>query len=122
MCIRDRSCTVQLDASKAGGTGGNGVFLAANSTGTTVFFTDLADAKLTADTTEGSGQHLYEYETQTGHLTDLTPAGDLQLDGLSGISDDGRYLYLVAHAALATGAVAGQPNLYRFHEGVPQFI
>jgi hypothetical protein len=124
-----KACTVQIDASQAGGSGGGGGFVAANTTGTRIFFTDDAKAKLTVGTLAGSGQHLYEYETQdtptgaqTGVLRDLTPAGELGLAGLSGISDDGSYLYVVAQAALTAEAVAGQPNLYVFHEGTPRFI
>jgi hypothetical protein len=103
-----KACTVQLDASRGGG----GSFLAANTTDTRIFFTDGA----------GVNQHLYEYDTQIGVLSDLTPAGQLGLEGLSGISDDGSYLYVVAQAALAGKATAGQPNLYVFHEGTPGFV
>jgi hypothetical protein len=102
------ACTVQLDAALGGG----GRFLAANTADTRIFFTDGAEVN----------QRLYEYDTQTGALNDLTPAGNLGLEGLSGISDDGSYLYVVAQAALAEGATAGQPNLYVFHEGTPAFI
>lgn len=114
-----KACTVQLDASQAGGAGGGGSFLAANVTDTEIFFTDGAEQGLTADTAPGSGgeatgQHLYRYDTQTGQLTDLTPAGELGLLGLSGVSSDGSHLYLVAQAALAQGATPGQPNLYLF--------
>jgi hypothetical protein len=103
-----KACTVQLDASLGGG----GSFLAADTTDSRIFFTDGT----------GASQHLYEYDTQTNVLSDLTPAGELGLAGLSGISDDGSYLYLVAGAVLATGATAGQPNLYVFHEGTPEFV
>jgi hypothetical protein len=117
-----KACTVQLDASRAGGSGGGGGFLAANATDSKIFFADDAAANLTPGTRVGSGQHLYEYDTSTGGLRDLTPSGELGLAGLSGISDDGSYLYVVAGAALATGATPGQPNLYVFHEGTPKFI
>jgi hypothetical protein len=117
-----KACTVQLDASQAGGTGGGGAFLAANAEDTKVFFTDDAGAGLTADTVPGSGQNLYEYDTQTSVLTDLTPAGELGLSGLSAISDDGSYLYLVATGALIGNATAGQPNLYVFHAGSVRLI
>ncbi len=118
----EKACTVQLDVSEVGGSGGGGSFLAANASDTRIFFTDNANAKLTADTNAGSGQHLYEYDTHTSQLNDLTPEGDLGLNGLSGISDDGSYLYVVAQAALIAGANAGSPNLYVFHEGIPQLI
>ncbi len=123
-CLEEtKACTVQLDASQAGGPGGGGRFLAANTANTRIFFTDVDTAKLTTDTAPGSGEHLYEYDTQTGALVDLTPAGNLGLGGnFSGISDNGSYLYVVAQAALAGKATAGQPNLYVFHEGSPAFI
>jgi hypothetical protein len=117
-----KACTVQLDASQAGGPGGSGHFLAANTADTRIFYSDVDAAKLTTDTAPGSGEHLYEYDTQTGVLIDLTPAGQLGLEGLSGISDNGSYLYVVAQSALAAKATAGQPNLYVFHEGTPAFI
>ena len=114
-----KACTVQLDAAQPSGPGGGGVFLAANAPGTVVFFTDTAD--LTGSAT-GVGQHLYEYSTATGVLTDLTPAGELGLEGLSAISRDGSYLYVAATAALTGEATVGHANLYVFHAGVPRFI
>ena len=103
------ACTVQLD----GSLGGGGGFLAANAEDTKIYF---------SDSVAGSGQHLYEYDTSTDGLTDLTPTGELGLQGLSGISTDGSYLYAVATATLAEGAAAGQPNLYLFHNGAIMFI
>jgi hypothetical protein len=102
------ACTVQLDASLGGG----GSFIAADTSDTKVYLTDGS----------GASQRLYEYDTLSGRLNDLTPAGALGLDGLSGISDDGSYLYLVAQAALDAEATAGQPNLYVFHDGSIKFI
>ena len=49
--------TTQVDS----GIGGGGVFLAATSDGSNVYFMD------------GAGNNLYEYNTTTNHLTDLTP-------------------------------------------------
>ena len=52
--------TTQVDT----GIGGGGVFLAATSDGSNVYFMD------------GAGNSLYDYNTTTNHLTDLTPAGE----------------------------------------------
>jgi len=119
-----KACTVQLDASQATskGPGGGGVFLAANLADTKIYFTDESEARLTDDTAENSGQHLYEYDTETRQLSDLTHEGGLELQGLTGISSNGSYLYLVASAALVPEATAEQPNLYVFHAGTPTFI
>lgn len=121
VCLEsDKACTVQLDASRTGGQGGGGVFLAANAADTKVFFSD--EEALTAGSAGGAGQHLYEYDTLSGTLVDLTPAGGLALDGLSGISDDGSYLYFGAGGVLASGATLGEPNLYVWHDGKFGFI
>lgn len=117
-----KACTVQLDASRAGGAGGGGGFLAANASDTKVFFADGWEAGLTPGTVEGSGQHMYEYNSETGELEDLTPAGNLGLYGSSGVSDSGAYLYLVAEASLNGEGVPGSPNLYVLHEGMFRFI
>jgi hypothetical protein len=44
------------------------------------------------------------------------------VQGLIGVSNDGDYVYFVAHGALAQGAMTGEPNLYLLHEGTPIFI
>jgi hypothetical protein len=126
-----KGCTVQVDASQAGGPGGGGQFMWASANGSVVFFTDEASAGLTADTVPGSGSNLYRYDLETGALTDLTPAGEAGVEGVGGASEDGSYLYFVAEGDL-TGpqensegatAEAGQPNLYVVHDaGRPTFI
>lgn len=89
---------------------------------TRAFFTDSQE--LTPGASEGS---LYEYDTQTGELSDLTvpvnageAAGVLGL--LPGVSDDGSYVYAVAQSVLTTSAntsgetaTAGAGNLYELH-------
>jgi hypothetical protein len=99
------SSTVQVDA----GIGGSGEFQAASADGSKVFFTD------------STGGNLYEYDlsTSSSPLTDLTPGGGAQVDGLSGLSDDGSLVYFVANSALASNAngdgqtaQTAQPNLY----------
>jgi len=99
-------------------------FQAATNNGERVFFTDTWP--LTSESTlepvgEGplvEGQHtghpadLYEYDTETGHLTDLTPdqhvgEGADVLGAIAGISDNGQYAYFVANGVLAPGAGPG---------------
>ena len=99
-------------------------FQAATSNGERVFFTDTWP--LTSESTlepvgEGplvEGQHtghpadLYEYDTETGQLTDLTPdqhvgeSADV-LGAIAGISENGQYAYFVANGVLAPGAEPG---------------
>jgi hypothetical protein len=72
------------------------------------------------------GQDLYQYETNTGHLADVTvdhnsgEAADFK--GVLGASEDGSYVYFVAEGVLASGATAGEDNLYLWHEGATSFI
>ncbi len=125
------ACTVQVDASQAGGAGGGGRFMWASADGSLVFFTDGASAGLTADTVPGSGTNLYRYDLETGALVDLTPAAQAGVQGVSGVSEDGSYVYFVAEGDLSgpqvnsqgAHAEAGQPNLYLVHgAGGPTFI
>jgi hypothetical protein len=112
----EHACTIQVDASQAGGPGGGGTFLTANNAGTKVFFIDSPAAQLTSDTETGSGENLYEYEVATGTLVDLTgDEADVNVLGYSGFGEqpDGSYdLYFVAEGALRAGATVGRPNLY----------
>jgi hypothetical protein len=113
----EKACTIQLDASQAGGSGGGATFLTANATGTKVFFIDASSATLTSDTVAGSGENLYEYEVDTGRLIDLTGSEtNVGVLGYSGFGEqaDGTYdLYFVAEGALGTAdAVVGRPNLF----------
>ena len=112
------SSTVQIDASQAGGSGGGGQFREANAEGSLVFFTDDASAGLTSDTVPGSGTNLYLDDLASGgQLTDLTPGGTGSGFEIIQASEDGSYLYFTAYASLASGATAGKPNLYLWHEG-----
>jgi hypothetical protein len=120
-------------------------FQGASVDGSRVFFTSCA--KLTDDATAsagpkgssacfpgepGAGDDLYEYDLETGVLTDLTvdkltaektgdPLGAAVL-GVVDISEDGSYVYFVAQGTLTTGEntegkepVSGEPNLYVAH-------
>jgi hypothetical protein len=102
--------TTQVDS----GIGGGGVFLAATSDGSNVYFMD------------GAGNNLYDYNTTTNHLTDLTPGGSAGIDGLAGLNSTGSGLYFVANSVLASNsnsfgqaATDGQPNLYLLPNGDP---
>jgi hypothetical protein len=94
------------------------------------------------------GSDLYAYDTNSGHLTDLTvdpaPATDrscstndgsfcgANVQGVVGFSDDGSYVYFVANGVLAPGATPGgcvdaagsgqSCNLYLAHNGHVTFI
>jgi hypothetical protein len=122
-------------------------FQGANVNGSRVFFTSCA--KLTDDATASAGHgptpalncfpgepetgnDLYEYDLETGVLTDLTvdrltaeKAGDpdgAKVLGVADISEDGSYVYFVAEGTLTTGEnaedqgpVSEEPNLYVAH-------
>jgi hypothetical protein len=120
-------------------------FQGASVNGSRVFFTSCA--KLTDDATAsieakgptpcfpgepGAGDDLYEYNLETGVLTDLTvdkltaekvgnPDGAKVL-GVADISEDGSYVYFVAEGTLTVGKNAEgkepgaeEPNLYVAH-------
>jgi hypothetical protein len=102
--------TTQVDS----GIGGGGVFLAATSDGSNVYFMD------------GAGNSLYDYNTTTNHLTNLTPGGSAGIDGLAGLNSTGSGLYFVANSVLASNsnsfgqaATSGSPNLYLLPNGDP---
>ncbi len=136
-----KACTIQLDLPQGGkgSVGGGGKWLGANAQGTKVFFTDEASRGLTSTTIEGSGANLYEYRLPSvpdtpGTLVDLTPAVSAEVLGMSGVSEDGSYVYFVAEGKLAgnydvVGRSSEQPepsegkdNLYVSHEGAITFI
>jgi hypothetical protein len=95
--------------------------------GSHVLFTSAG--ALTNDAVPGSGQNLYDYDVETGQLTDLTAANDARVQGLAGLSEDASHVYFVAEGVLAANsnshgdtAVAGQPNLYLWNGGQTTFI
>jgi hypothetical protein len=83
--------TVQVDAS----VGGDGVFRGASEDGSKVFFT------------KGD---LYEYDVNSAQTTDLTPG--VEVLGVAGSSDDGKYVYYVDSGY----------GLSLWHDGVSTFI
>jgi Tol biopolymer transport system component len=91
-------------------------FELASTDGSKVFFIERGGA-LTSDS-KGGGD-LYVYDTVTGTLTDLTGGGGASgsepggvQNEVLGASEDGSIVYIVAAAKLASGAEAGQDNLY----------
>lgn len=86
------------------------VFRGASPSGSAAFFTLEGD--------------LYRFATEGGHVSDLTPGGQVQ--GVVGIGGEGTYVYFVAQGVLAGNensygakALAGEDNLYLWHEGEP---
>jgi hypothetical protein len=101
----------------------------ASTDGSRVFFTSKAE--LTNDANTGpadNAANLYEYDVETGALSDLTVdsnPGDVNGAGVLGLvtaGDDGSYVYFVAEGKLAEGAVSGKPNLYLSHAGRVVFV
>lgn len=104
----EKACTIQIDLPEGvSGSGGGGQFQWANAEATKIFFT--AEEKLTPDSTAVAGMpDLYEYDLEKPvgqRLADLTvnAAEPADVLGVSGASQDGSYVYFVAHADL-TGA------------------
>jgi len=126
--------TVRVDASLGGeDVGGEGVFRTASVDGSKVFFTD--GLRLTPGSTADFGlsqrgaahEDLYMFDVETRRLTDLTlDASDLGGASVVGVleaSEDGSYVYFVAKGSLpGTGAIAGNLNLYAWHEGEVRLI
>jgi hypothetical protein len=134
-----QATTVQVDASTLPGTvkekgekGGGGRFWTASSDGARVFFTD--ERQLTPDATAAGGApDLYEYDVESGQLTDLTVDGHTgehaDVQGVVGASEEGSYVYFVADGVLASDENAnkekareGEPNLYVRNNGATKFI
>jgi hypothetical protein len=138
------ACTVQLDAAQGGPESGGGVFWSASGDGSRVFFTDCrkltkeSTAVPTPDCEQGEtappvGNDLYEYDLQTGALTDLTvdnaDSGGADVQGVLGSGEDGEYVYFAAEGVLASNenadkdkAAAEHDNLYVSHRGTVTFI
>ena len=70
--------------------------------GSHVLFT--SEGALTNDAVPGSGQNLYDYDVETGRLTDLTAANDARVQGLAGLSEDASHVYFVAEGVLAANS------------------
>ena len=144
----DGQRTVQIDEKQGGsGLGGGGVFRAASTDGSHVFFTD--DSRLTPGSTAETGEpDLYECTLLEGssecELTDLSVAktgehADVQRVFLG--SHDSSHVYFIAKGVLAANkreyeytdaegnnhkvveeAQSGQENLYLYQDGIVTFI
>jgi hypothetical protein len=104
------AATVQVDAAEQGCGScaeGGGVYWAASSNGSKVFFTDTS--RLTSDSTAGPEEpDLYEYEVNPevgapGRITDLTAlqgGAHADIKGVVGASTSGSYVYFVGGGVL----------------------
>jgi WD40-like Beta Propeller Repeat len=104
--------------------------------GSRVFFTSRVELTNDANTgPEDNAGNLYEYNVESGILTDLTVdtnTEDVDGAGVLGLvtaSEDGSYVYFVAEGKLTSEAnsegdeaVSGKPNLYLAHAGRVTFI
>ncbi len=112
------ACTVEVSASQRTTADPHGPqpveYLGASVDGSKVFFDSRAELTEDANTgKEDNAANLYEYDLQSGRLTDLTVdtnAGDL--DGAAVLSmvtagEDGSYVYYVANGVLAPKAAPG---------------
>jgi hypothetical protein len=146
------SSTVEISAVAAGATPANSTpepatYWGAATDGSLVFLTSPAELTTDANTgTANAGNDLYEFDTATGSLSDLTvdtsqadSATGANVQGVVGTSRDGSYVYFVADGVLASGATPGdcapQPGssgptwppgqtcgLYVRHDGATRFI
>lgn len=147
--------TVEVSASQKTGatpeTGEYAHYWTASANGELVYFTSCEqltnDSTAVTQRTEGGecldgrtgeyfpnrslGQDLYQYNTNTGKLTDITvdpyPGKSAYVQGVLGTSEDGSYVYFAARGALTEGAVetsnehASEPentfDIYVWHNG-----
>ena len=126
--------TIQLDALPPKGAGfgpaGGGVFWSASADGSVAYFTDTGRL-VSGSKAEADAPDLYRYELgKATPLTDLTKGTLADVQGVVGASDDGSYVYFVAHGVLSGAeedsvgekAQTGEDNLYAYHEGKARFV
>lgn len=133
--------TTQLDAPQGGTATGAGepVYMTASTDDSHIFFID--EAGLTPEASS-SGNDLYEYDVNAppgSRLRDLTvdaSSGEAaEVANVTGVSENGSYVYFSAGGVLAPGATAGECggrgaplgdsrlcNLYVLHDGTTTFI
>jgi hypothetical protein len=126
--MRSAGATTEISRPEAGVVDPEGPrpaqFLTASLDGSVAVFSSCE--KLTANATaaangaercldgQGASSDLYRFDAETGTLTDLTttdPTGAGVL-GVLGASEDADRIYFAATGDLATGATAGEPNIY----------
>jgi hypothetical protein len=139
-----RACTTEVSASQRSISDTHGLKLArywgASVNGELVYFTSKAELTNNAYTgEEDNAANLYQYDLQNGQLTDLTvdteeATSGAAVKGVVQMSEDGSYVYFVALGALrgsrgevlsnVEGAepVAGEDNMYLYHDGEMRFI
>jgi DNA-binding beta-propeller fold protein YncE len=100
--------TIQLDVAEAGApaeANANPLFQTASSTGTRIFFTDEQQLTTNSLATK-EAPDLYEFDTSTGKLSDLTPGVEGKPSAVQylipGASEDGSVVYFVANGALTS--------------------
>jgi hypothetical protein len=82
------------------------------------FWTASTDGKKVLYTAGSGGGPLYRVDVDAATSTLIAS----ETDGVLGASDDLSQVYFVSREELASGAVAGEPNLYRFHDGVYDLV
>ena len=104
---------------------GDGMFHDASTDGSVVYFTSrqpLTDESWSGKLAPNSYGSLYRYDVDRGELRDLTVTSDPDEPFVVGgafyptTNADGSSVYFVAAGVLAPGAVAGNENLYVWHE------
>lgn len=133
---QDATSTVMLSESENTttlGTGGGGFFLGATPNGDKVLFRST-DQLVDADVNAGTDLYMYDTtrpSTDPHNLTllsaDNEPAdgGNPDVQGVLGMSDDGRYVYFAATGMLVSGQPvigAGNVGLYLWHDGIVRYI
>jgi hypothetical protein len=130
--------TVLISGSQRAGSkyeGEPAIYWDASTDGSEVYFTSCE--ALTNDSTascqirtqnqeEPFGEDLYQYDANTGTLTDLTvaptPGQTASVEAVLGVSEDGSDVYFVARGALVEGAPSGAFNIYVWHDGTIRLI
>lgn len=117
--------TVRVSVANAGVSDPKGeqpaAFQEATPDGSRAFF--LSSGKMTQDANTGpsdEGRDLYRFEAGAKPpISDVTPlngGAGARVQGLLGVSADGRSGFLVAKGVLEAGGIAGDSNIYQFEE------
>jgi hypothetical protein len=104
--------------------GANALFEDMSADGSRIFYlegnVEPNDSELGSSRPQTLTGNLYMFDSETGTSTDLTPANGGESAGVEnavmGASEDGSYVYFVAHGVLARGARGGANNLYVMHD------